>query len=165
MPLLNTHVSCIVRSVKWYIPARAADRCLHRDAAGGVAAAYQGAAMRRRLVCFYPACIVGQWLVLRWLTTGRRFQSSSRNEVFVGASRPLFTAIPSRRGRPVSLDRVCDHDGASRFVIAVRHAVRITAAACRCDREPRVRSAWKLSAEKLRSQNWFPAKFAMYNRP
>lgn len=38
--------------------------------------------------------------MLRWPTTGRRFRSSSRNEVFVGASRPLLAAIGSRRGRP-----------------------------------------------------------------
>lgn len=100
-----------------YIPAWAADRCLHRDAAGGVAVAYRSATVRQRLVCFYPACIVRQWLVLRWLTTGRRFWSSSRNEVFVGASRLLLATISSRRGRPVSPDCSYYRDDVLRSVL------------------------------------------------
>lgn len=137
-----------------YIPAQAADRCLIRDAVGGVVAAYRSAAVRRRLVCFYPACIVEQWLVLRWLTTGRRFRSSSRNEVFVDASRPLLATIPSCRERPVSPGCIRHCDDASRFVIAVGHAVRIIVAARRRDRQPRVQSAWKLFAEKSREPDF-----------
>lgn len=62
---------------------------------------------------FYPACIVSQWLVLRWPTTGRRFRSSSKNEVFVGALRPLSVDIPLRRDDPTSPSRECRRGDAS----------------------------------------------------
>lgn len=64
--------------------------------------------------------------MLRWLTTGRRFRSSSRNEVFVGASRPLLIAITSYR----------EHLDAGRCVAHLKTANRRRDTSCRrCTRD------------------------------